>query len=382
MIGLHNACTAVCERSVSQFVNSRVSRASLVRLQQRPGVVGWLFDPSKHGVAPIFICFSSGMNMLLVWSPYKLLVNMGMLLICFPVMLLCASFVWFRVKQPDMPRSFRVPGNTAVAALVAILPCCMTGANLYFIITDAEPVFGVLHINVYISFALVALGILVHLVYWRFFDRSSGYAAQTYKQRLGLTDESTPLLGTEPDSSRRTNIHGDEEGIHNLAGESSRVGGCGSGNGFANFNSDNYVTGQEKLARGTGYVNPGYEGGGGRRNNSRNNNDNGSNSSSSSSSNNDDSNNRAEGRTGEQDEEEKPGGVPDVAEEHGDGLSLSSLSSVEEPRVQLTLGQIILGKSPARLDGDGDRAHERGLAVTPDTRDGSPFPTTTTTSFA
>eukprot|EP00053_Salpingoeca_punica_P004470 m.49290 g.49290 ORF g.49290 m.49290 type:complete len:618 (+) comp12808_c0_seq1:140-1993(+) len=317
MIGLHNACTAVCERSVSQFVNSRVSPVYMAGLLRRPGLVGWLFDPAKHGVGPAYICFSSGMNLLLVWAPYKLLVNMGMLLICFPVFLLCAAFVWFRLRQPGLARPFRVPGNMAVAVLVAVLPCCMTFTNLYyFIITDAEPVFGVDHINVYVSFFLVFLGIVVHLIYWRFYDRAGpDYLAKTAKQRMGQADESTPLLQASDDN-----------------------GGGGGGGGGGSAESAGQGAGHRRVRE---VENMRYGG----------------------------------EVVGEEAPSPAPAGNSKRSERNtaaaasasGEVLSLSSLSSADEPSAQLQLGPILFLDDYAHNMGGGDAAGRSAAAAAADT---------------
>ena len=42
------------------------------------------------------------------------------------------------MKRPLLIRPFRIPGNTAVACVIAVFPLFCTSLNVYFALTDTE----------------------------------------------------------------------------------------------------------------------------------------------------------------------------------------------------------------------------------------------------
>lgn len=48
------------------------------------------------------------LNLIFVWLPYNLLVEMGVLTVTFPYLLLLSVFVYLRFKKPNLTRPFKV----------------------------------------------------------------------------------------------------------------------------------------------------------------------------------------------------------------------------------------------------------------------------------
>ena len=80
----------------------------------------------------MYILANGAIAAVLVLLPYKILIEFTMTVMGPPTLLFLFSFVALRIKEPDMPRDFKIPGGTCVAFLAIIPPCVVTCSQLYF----------------------------------------------------------------------------------------------------------------------------------------------------------------------------------------------------------------------------------------------------------
>ena len=95
---------------------------------------------------------SLGLAMLIPFS-FQELIEVDMCLYALALILEFAAFIWLRVKQPEMPRPYRIPYGTPGAILISVPPIvlCLTSIGVSNIATK------------YVSLAGIAAGVLV---YW------------------------------------------------------------------------------------------------------------------------------------------------------------------------------------------------------------------------
>jgi hypothetical protein len=79
------------------------------------------------------------------------------------------SFIWLRIKQPNVPRAFKIPGGLPVAILCTLPPGAIGTAYLYVcIFVEVDRSFGVPYFNVLCTVAVMAVGVVVQLIYGHF----------------------------------------------------------------------------------------------------------------------------------------------------------------------------------------------------------------------
>ena len=202
MVGLFNSQSIVSERSAAQFFKSRISETTFRRWESRGPIWHWLLSEAQHGISPIFIVANAALNLALVWVPYDLLVEMGMLMMTVPAFLLCAAFLYFRYTKPNMARTYSVPGGWVGAWVCALLPAAATAANLYYSVVDETPVFNVVYLRLYLAVAITGFGVVVHTIYNYWYAR--------YNYGNGQPTDSTPLMFT-PGKSEPLTVYADKD---------------------------------------------------------------------------------------------------------------------------------------------------------------------------
>lgn len=61
----------------------------------------------------------------LSWMKFQEVVEFVNFLYCFGMLLEFAAFIWLRIKQPELPRPYKVPLNTVCAILMCIPPSAL-----------------------------------------------------------------------------------------------------------------------------------------------------------------------------------------------------------------------------------------------------------------
>ena len=71
----------------------------------------FLFCEDGVGVGRIYILVVAVFGCVLVWLPYELLVEFGMLLMCVTMVLFIYAFLYLKIRRSDLPRPYQVPGS-------------------------------------------------------------------------------------------------------------------------------------------------------------------------------------------------------------------------------------------------------------------------------
>eukprot|EP00250_Pteridium_aquilinum_P013813 c21588_g1_i1 orf=383-1924(-) len=95
---------------------------------------------SRYGT-PVFSILCSAMGVIaLSWMRFQEVVEFVNFLYCLGMLLEFAAFIWLRVKQPELPRPYKVPLNTACAILMCIPPSallvlvmCLASLRTFFV---------------------------------------------------------------------------------------------------------------------------------------------------------------------------------------------------------------------------------------------------------
>lgn len=195
LIGLYNAQTMTCERSMSFFIEATFPTGIASLSNSRNRVVRYLFHKGQTGVAPFYILFTACITSCLVWLDYAFLVEFNMLQMSLVCTLFLYSFVYLRVKRPNMVRPFRLPGGIKTAIVVAIFPLACTGANVYFALTDNESDgLPLPYFKVFAFEGLLGLGIIANFL----FVRRQQIKAFYRRFVPASHDDSQPLIASSP----------------------------------------------------------------------------------------------------------------------------------------------------------------------------------------
>ena len=117
------AVIAVAGQFLSQLLtNSRLPYV-LARQGQMPAALGVLH--ARFGTPWAAVLVSSAVYTALAALSFKELVVINMWLYSLSLIVELAAFVRLRVREPELPRPWRVPGKTRSAALVAAVPCAV-----------------------------------------------------------------------------------------------------------------------------------------------------------------------------------------------------------------------------------------------------------------
>ena len=179
LVGLYSAQVLVAEESTSCFVHSAFPEIFSVdsSIARSNRVMRWLLDGSK-GNAPLWIIFNGFCSMGLAFLPYTLLVEFTMLIHVPPTLLFLYAYLYYKVKFPNLPRPFNIPGGVPMAAFLITGPTAATLLNLYYAVTDAAPSLGIAYLQAYCLAIVVGVGIIIHLGYI-----VSGSAVYSYRNR-------------------------------------------------------------------------------------------------------------------------------------------------------------------------------------------------------
>ncbi|XP_015085111.1 probable polyamine transporter At1g31830 isoform X1 [Solanum pennellii] len=87
---------------------------------------------SRHGTPILGIIFSASGVLLLSWLSFQEIVAAENFLYCFGMILEFIAFVWLRIKYPNAPRPFKIPGGIIGAILLCVPPAILIGVVLAF----------------------------------------------------------------------------------------------------------------------------------------------------------------------------------------------------------------------------------------------------------
>ena len=122
----------------------------------------------RYGTPSAAIVVNSIVVAALIPFPFKDIVQVDMFLYSLALVLEFAALVWLRVKQPEMPRPYRVPFGTAGAIALSVPPVLLCAASIW--LADAP--------TKWVSIAGVILGLIVFpLTARRYADVSSERAS-------------------------------------------------------------------------------------------------------------------------------------------------------------------------------------------------------------
>lgn len=166
-IGIYLSKMMTCERSMMFFFEEHFQADLKLIRASKSRVVAYLFHETGTGVPPVYILANAMFALLLCWLPYALLVEFSMTVLALSMMLFLYSFLTLRIKQPDMNRPYKVPGNLLVAIIFAFLPFATTFVNFYFSVTDDEKddTMGIPYAKLLAVNFIIIVGVIAHLVW-------------------------------------------------------------------------------------------------------------------------------------------------------------------------------------------------------------------------
>lgn len=166
-VGIYLSKMMTCERSMLFFFEEHFQEDMRRIRLSRSKFVEYLFHENGTGVAPVYILANACFALVLCWLPYGLLVEFSMTVLALSMMLFLYSFITLRVKEPDLKRPYKVPGNIVTAILFALLPFVTTFTNFYFSITDnaKDETLGIPYAKLLAVNSVIILGVIVHLVW-------------------------------------------------------------------------------------------------------------------------------------------------------------------------------------------------------------------------
>ena len=160
-VGLYNAQTIVCERSVAAFLAKPA--LALGARHKKNRLLGWLVTENGTGVAPVFIVGNAMVASVLVHLGYRTLVAFGVLVLCIPQFLFLYAYMWYKVKRPRTHRPFKVPCGTFGAVLAVFSIATLTGITFCFEVLEEEEILGIPYAKAVALAVFVVLGLLVDL---------------------------------------------------------------------------------------------------------------------------------------------------------------------------------------------------------------------------
>eukprot|EP01012_Entosiphon_sulcatum_P040090 TRINITY_DN5372_c0_g1_i1.p1 TRINITY_DN5372_c0_g1~~TRINITY_DN5372_c0_g1_i1.p1 ORF type:complete len:490 (-),score=39.69 TRINITY_DN5372_c0_g1_i1:122-1567(-) len=163
--GGYNAAVLTSEHTMSFFFDTHCLPHCPPSWNSRDYINALLFNKERTGVAPFHIIVNHVLAAILAWLPYDLLVVFLMVIFGFTVMLLSYSFLYYRMRHPEMDRPYRVPGGMGMAVVVAGLPAVCSLVNLISVVMhDTDRVFGMPYPTLIGTVAVLLFGILVHFI--------------------------------------------------------------------------------------------------------------------------------------------------------------------------------------------------------------------------
>jgi hypothetical protein len=129
------------------------------------GEITWLLDNETTGTRRIYVLLVAVTVGILLWLPYDFLIELDILILILNMPVFLLAFVRLRIIQPNVPRPFRVPGNTIVAVLWCMPPLILTLVYGYIaLIMTNRSLFGISHFNVVALLIVIIPGLLAWLV--------------------------------------------------------------------------------------------------------------------------------------------------------------------------------------------------------------------------
>ena len=126
----------------------------------------WLEGKGEEEPGKFYVLLNMAVCGVLVWCPYKLLVEVTMLLMVIMTYPFLYAFVRLRISQPEVKRDFRVPGGTVAAVLWALPPGLLGSIYLYVcIFVEVDYTYNIPYFNVLCCAATVLAGLLAQLLY-------------------------------------------------------------------------------------------------------------------------------------------------------------------------------------------------------------------------
>jgi len=158
LLGLYNSQVMTAERSLYFFVNSSASQY-LPDKKKGSWFSKFFFTAKRTGVPAFYIIFNAIVVCGFIWLPYDFLVQLMMLVDSVVTIFFLYSFLYLRVKQPQLHRPFKLPGGMIVAVLFTLTPFLVASLNLYLEVFWDEN--GIR--NLFCLVGLIASGVIFHI---------------------------------------------------------------------------------------------------------------------------------------------------------------------------------------------------------------------------
>jgi amino acid transporter len=120
---------------------------ALARRDDKTGAPRWSIV-----VCAVAWCLALGLG-------FERLVELDVLLYGFSLLLEFVSLAVLRVREPELPRGFRVPGGTVGAALIGVAPMALLGVALWKTVAEQGFTRGLA-----VGLALIAAGPVIYAV--------------------------------------------------------------------------------------------------------------------------------------------------------------------------------------------------------------------------
>lgn len=140
---------------------------------------------SRYGTPLIGILFSASGVILLSWLSFQEIVAAENFLYCFGMILEFIAFILLRIKHPNMPRPYKVPGGTIGAILMCIPPTILIFVVLYH---SSRKVMVVSLVAVAIGLVLQPCLKFVEKKRWLKFSMNSNLSDLDNEENLSLVD--------------------------------------------------------------------------------------------------------------------------------------------------------------------------------------------------
>ena len=207
LIGLYSNTILTCEIASQFFVDGQFPQVKAWAMTSGGGCLGswrrWLFEVAEEGGASrVYIIANACVALVLVWLPYKMLIECTMVLIALSTVLFLGAWVVLRVKKPELERPFKVPGGTLLGTVVCIPPLLLTAYQTYSSLVDLDPVDGgTLEIGAYtVKYAkawalvlIVGFGFAAQAAY-RLIDSHCGLSPRMDGKRVSRKDIEMELI--------------------------------------------------------------------------------------------------------------------------------------------------------------------------------------------
>jgi len=111
--------------------------------QYLPSIFGWEFKSRTGSVLPVAAILSTGISILLISAiPYQIIIQVYLLLRIVNLLFEFASLIWLKIKEPDTPRPYSVPGGLFGSIVITIPTVIIAGLSIVVAADEALEIGG------------------------------------------------------------------------------------------------------------------------------------------------------------------------------------------------------------------------------------------------